>query len=81
MANTHYLIPYLFLVSLLSACGGGGGGGNAEQEEPQLNLPVLPEAPVGSLAITDNYTGFIIGKKPISTDPSSAANQQFSQRL
>lgn len=79
MANYHYLIPYLILVSVLSACGGGGGG--TDSPTPQLNLPDLPTPPVSALDITDNYAGFIIAKKPISTDPGSAASEQFSQRL
>lgn len=65
---------------ILIGCGGGGGGGT-ESPAPQLNLPDLPTPPVSSLDVSDNYTGFIIAKKPISTDPGSAASEQFSQRL
>jgi len=66
---------YLFIAAVISACGGAGGG------EPVLNLPDVPDSPISSLVLSNDYIGFLIASKPIGTDPRLATSQQFTQRL
>ena len=60
---------------IISACGGAGG------DAPVLNLPDVPDSPISSLVLSNDYIGFLIASKPIGTDPRLATSQQFTQRL
>lgn len=68
----------VFCVLLL---GLGGCGGSSSSAGPTLNLPDLPVPPVSRLQFGTDYVGFMIANQPISTDPSTAQSQQYSQYL
>jgi hypothetical protein len=79
-----YLIRIVFLIIFswaLIGCGGGGGGEDTANPVLTPNQPALPASPVSSITLGDNYVGFIIGKKPISLDPTSADTLNFTQQL
>lgn len=73
-----YLKQYSFLIFIawiLAGCGGSSGSSIS------LNQPNLPITDISRIELPDDYVGFIIGSKPLTTNPSSSDSLRFTQQL